>query len=297
MSSGKSGMEGPEERRRVAVAGRLADPGPTPAGRRARFSTPPPPPTGARGTGHPGSGPLQMLGFPSTAAASTAHRFHRLGAHSLARSTDRHRRSRIQAGFADRLSHWLGWTDAISLSAALDGSPAARAVRRSRFRQAPKKRECTRVRAALAKAISRHRHGRARRPTSRPTAGATSPGNRRWKRASAPCAGACARGWRPDRPPWRGLRPWMPSWSRRWVRTSSSLLSTVPALLEKHFERLRQADQAHAGRARWRGPARRVAGRVLQGHAERAARRTGYSIATGRRAARSPSHEPTRVHD
>lgn len=54
---------------------------------------------------------------------------------------------------SDRLSEWLGWTDAIALSTALSGNPpavapGARAIGRA------EENECARVRAALAKAIA-----------------------------------------------------------------------------------------------------------------------------------------------
>ncbi len=59
--------------------------------------------------------------------------------------------------FADRLSQWLAWTDAIALSAALDGSPApapaASGVAKTSINA--DEAECARVRAALTSAIVR----------------------------------------------------------------------------------------------------------------------------------------------
>jgi hypothetical protein len=55
---------------------------------------------------------------------------------------------------ADRLSQWFGWTDAISLSAALDGAVAVAAPSRARASASAEERECVRARAALAKAVA-----------------------------------------------------------------------------------------------------------------------------------------------
>lgn len=58
--------------------------------------------------------------------------------------------------FAQRLSHWFGWTDAISLSAALD-SPAAHVPPAFESAQSPlavAERELARVKAALARTIA-----------------------------------------------------------------------------------------------------------------------------------------------
>ncbi|WP_233805022.1 DUF3348 domain-containing protein [Paraburkholderia sp. HP33-1] len=53
---------------------------------------------------------------------------------------------------ADRLSQWLGWTDAIALSSALNGKPPAVAVGARAFGRAEED-ECTRVRRSLVSAI------------------------------------------------------------------------------------------------------------------------------------------------
>ncbi|NUY34808.1 DUF3348 domain-containing protein [Paraburkholderia sp. JPY303] len=53
---------------------------------------------------------------------------------------------------ADRLSQWLGWTDAIALSSALDGKPPAVAGGARAFGRAEEE-ECTRVRRSLVSAI------------------------------------------------------------------------------------------------------------------------------------------------
>ncbi|MBB5504672.1 DUF3348 domain-containing protein [Paraburkholderia atlantica] len=54
---------------------------------------------------------------------------------------------------ADRLSQWLGWTDAIALSSALDGKPPAVAAGARAFGRAEEE-ECTRVRRSLVNAIA-----------------------------------------------------------------------------------------------------------------------------------------------
>ncbi|MGF6607218.1 hypothetical protein OKW45_002118 [Paraburkholderia sp. WSM4175] len=54
---------------------------------------------------------------------------------------------------ADRLSQWLGWTDAIALSSALDGKPPSVAGGARAFGRAEEE-ECTRVRRSLVSAIA-----------------------------------------------------------------------------------------------------------------------------------------------
>ncbi|MGR4868131.1 DUF3348 domain-containing protein [Variovorax sp. LARHSF232] len=59
--------------------------------------------------------------------------------------------------FADRLSQWLGWTNAIALSTALNGSPAPATAPSADARVSPanaEEGECARVRAALTKSIA-----------------------------------------------------------------------------------------------------------------------------------------------
>jgi hypothetical protein len=53
---------------------------------------------------------------------------------------------------SDRLSQWLGWTDAIALSAALNNAPPAVAAGARAFGEAEES-ECARVRAVLAQTI------------------------------------------------------------------------------------------------------------------------------------------------
>ncbi|QQC66152.1 DUF3348 domain-containing protein [Paraburkholderia ginsengisoli] len=54
---------------------------------------------------------------------------------------------------SDRLSQWLGWTDAIALSSALNGNPPAVAAAARSFGSAEED-ECVRVRSSLTKAVA-----------------------------------------------------------------------------------------------------------------------------------------------
>ncbi|HEY4068235.1 MAG TPA: DUF3348 family protein [Burkholderiaceae bacterium] len=151
-------------------------------------------------------------------------------------------------GFADRLSHWLGWTDAISLADALDGgamAPPARPSAASRPAASAAERECTRVRAALTKTLADHaaaaRAGDTatdfpafhRRYLAKQQAMelAVAPLRARMRAALAARSPALARLAAVDAVMEKMLGP-----------RERSLLHSVPALLEKHFERLRQAE-------------------------------------------------------
>jgi len=149
--------------------------------------------------------------------------------------------------FADRLSQWLGWTDAISLSAALSGSPAA--ARSGAAADASTERaQCARVRSAAASAIAEDMRGAA---MDTDTTTGFSPWRQRYlarQQAMATSIGAL-----------RGrLRETLAARSPAMARLAAvdavmeqvlgahehRLLATVPALLEKHFKRLRPADPA-----------------------------------------------------
>ncbi|MDQ0569588.1 hypothetical protein QFZ42_001422 [Variovorax paradoxus] len=139
---------------------------------------------------------------------------------------------------ADRLSQWFGWTDAISLSAALDGVPAA-ATSSSRLRPAAnaEERECARARTALANAIAED--GTAAAATD------FAPFRRRYLALQQAMEAGIG--------PLRGrLRAALAAKSPAMARLAAvdvvmeqvlaarehSLLAGVPALLEKHFTRL-----------------------------------------------------------
>ena len=167
--------------------------------------------------------------------------------HLLSRLTDlEHRESR--GDFEDRLSQWVGWTDAISLSAALNGSPSV--VAGARARRSDDESECLRVRTALANAITDRR---AFAP-GEPAADFSSHRARYLARQQAMEAGI---GPLRDR-----LRATLSARSPAMARLAAvdtvmeqvlgaqerSLLATVPALLETRFKRLQaQAAQADDG--------------------------------------------------
>jgi hypothetical protein len=152
---------------------------------------------------------------------------------------------------ADQLSQWFGWTDAISLSAALDGGASAMP---STGRTAPGagERECARVRTALAKAIAEDATWR--RGTNADTAATDfTPYRRRYLAQQQALDAAVG--------PLRArLRALLAARSPAMARLASvdvvmeqvlaprerGFLAAVPALLEKHFDRLRPAAAAAA---------------------------------------------------
>jgi len=145
---------------------------------------------------------------------------------------------------ADRLSQWFGWTDAISLSAALDGAPATTAQPGTRAPRNTEEGECQRVRAALANAIAED----STFGTGKDATPEFTPYRRRYlARQQAMEAGVGSLRSR--------LRSALAARSPAMARLASvdvvmaqvlearehSLLSAVPGMLEKHFERLRKA--------------------------------------------------------
>lgn len=166
--------------------------------------------------------------------------------------------------FAERLSQWLGWTDAISLSTALKASAAgSRPVDQdAAAEESPQERECQRVRASLAKALADDPvpSGRARsgRPPARPDPSMDLPtdfASYRRRYFSRQQAMDAAIG------PLRAqLRSTLTQRSPELARLAAvdavmeqalgererTLLSMVPVLLEKRFEHLRLAAQAEA---------------------------------------------------
>jgi hypothetical protein len=164
--------------------------------------------------------------------------------------------------FAERLSHWFGWTDAISLSAALD-SPAAFAPPAFESAQAPasaEERELARVRATLGKAIataaSAGEPARIQRPIAKVVPPADAPIEfTPYRHAYATTQQAMDITVAPLR---RRLRASLTSASPEMAKLASldtvmeqvlgarerALLATVPQWLERRFERLRQAHDA-----------------------------------------------------
>jgi hypothetical protein len=167
--------------------------------------------------------------------------------------------------FAERLSQWLGWTDAISLSAALKGSapgarpaPAAAGSERSNPAESPQERECVRVRTGLVKALAddlapepaRPRSGRMAVRPDTPMDAPTDFASYRRRYFSRQQAMGAAIG------PLRArLRDALTQHSPDLARLAAvdavmeqalsererTLLSLVPVLLEKRFEQLRRS--------------------------------------------------------
>ncbi|MDF3839589.1 DUF3348 domain-containing protein [Cupriavidus basilensis] len=161
---------------------------------------------------------------------------------------------------SDRLSQWLGWTDAIALSAALNGSPPAVASGARTFGSA-EERECARVRTALADAIASdtaftpaRRSGRTQAPTEAAPAD-TDADYSTFRQRYLSLQQTMETSIGNLRPRLRGmLAARTPEMSRLAVVDAvmerglivreRSLLATVPTLLAGHFERLRRAERA-----------------------------------------------------
>ncbi|WP_321797877.1 DUF3348 domain-containing protein [Caballeronia sp. J97] len=153
---------------------------------------------------------------------------------------------------ADRLSQWLGWTDAIALSTALATDPAAVSGARSAPRDVEE--ECARVRASLAgafareEAAARRRHRAPAQPSPDDSPADYADYRQRYvslQQAMESDIGALR----------TRLRSLLATRSPDMARLAvvdavmeqalsareRSLLANVPALLGKHFERLKSA--------------------------------------------------------
>jgi hypothetical protein len=189
---------------------------------------------------------------------------------------------------SDRLSQWLGWTDAIALSAALNGNPPAVAAGARAFGSAEED-ACARVRDALEQAIagksgSASAAARRRAPTHVPlrTAPAeevtdfavfrqryltiqqsmeTEIGNLRGR----------LRGMLAARTPAMARLAVVDAVMERALsERERSLLASVPVLLAGHFERLRAAGQARLAEAEAHADAEAGAQGTASGDATRA---------------------------
>jgi hypothetical protein len=158
---------------------------------------------------------------------------------------------------SDQLSQWLGWTDAIALSTALNGTPPA--VASGARGAGTVEQECASVRAALADAIAgdsvlatRRRRGGARAQTAPAQTEASYADFRQ-------CHLALQQAMETRIGTLRGrLRSLLAAKTPEMTRLAvvdaimeralgareRSLFGTVPGLLGGHFERLRKADQA-----------------------------------------------------
>lgn len=167
--------------------------------------------------------------------------------------------------FAERLSQWLGWTDAISLSAALNGGPAAARVG-ARASVGAEEAEFNRLRAALARAIAEDDAFVAGngRPGPRVATGGVPPLTSTpmtttaefsaYRRRYAARQQAMEAGIGPLRSRLRAkLAARSPAMAQLAAvdavmeqvlgEREQHLLSTVPSLLERRFVRLRQANE------------------------------------------------------
>ena len=174
--------------------------------------------------------------------------------------------------FAQGLGHWLAWTDAISLSAALD-SPAAHTPPAFASAQAPastEERELARVRAMLAKTIATAASAGEPARINRPIVQAAPPVDAPieftpYRHAYATTQQAFDITIAPLR---RRLRSALVSASPDMARLASldavmeqvlgvrerALLATVPQWLERRFEHLRQAHVAPEATTNKRSP-------------------------------------------
>lgn len=166
-------------------------------------------------------------------------------------------------GFADRLSEWLGWADAIALSSALARPPADAAAATSPASATPAgpvphEDECARVHAALTRAIMEEGLPPLARVPLPPLPGQREapvddpadfqPYRRRYlarQQAMEIALGALREGLRDTlaaRSPELGRLAAVDAVMERVLGAQEhNLLAGVPALLDRHFQRLRQA--------------------------------------------------------
>ncbi|SEB16110.1 Protein of unknown function [Variovorax sp. YR216] len=176
------------------------------------------------------------------------------------------------ASTSDRLSQWFSWTDAISLSAALDGVPVGAAgASGAKTSSTAEEGECHRVRSALAKAIAEDSAFASLQARSEANDAEAdfSPYRQRYQaRQQAIEAGVGAlRGKLRSRlairsPAMAKLAAVDVVMEQVLGARERSLLSTVPKVLEKHFGRLRQDAQSE-GSGAWLDIFRRDARDVL----------------------------------
>jgi hypothetical protein len=155
--------------------------------------------------------------------------------------------------FADRLSQWLGWTDAISLSGVLNGSPAVVPAGLRAVRAPSEEDECVRLRGVLAKAIaddSALLAAEKEQPGDPGKAADFSPYRRRYvarqqtmEMAIGPLRERLRASLAARSPAMAQLAALDAVMEQALSAQEYRLLATVPGLLEKHFRRLRQAHQ------------------------------------------------------
>ncbi|MFM0738711.1 DUF3348 domain-containing protein [Paraburkholderia xenovorans] len=182
----------------------------------------------------------------------------------LARLTDNDATESSQS-LSDRLSQWLGWTDAIALSTVLSGAPPAVAASGARAFGPEQESECARVRTTLVNAIAGDSVlGAAKR---RPGARVAPHANVAAAPADAPVDYAVfrqrytalqqsmetaignlrgrLRGMLATKTPGMARLAVVDAvMERALAPREQSLLAALPGLLAPHFERLRDAEQA-----------------------------------------------------
>jgi hypothetical protein len=146
--------------------------------------------------------------------------------------------------FSDRLSRWVGWTDAISLSSALNSVPSATTPLARRAPSHTEDAQAERVKSAQTAAIAEDM-----RSASNDAAAEFSVWRRRYLARQQAMVASIG--------PLRGrLRDTLAARSPAMARLAAvdavmeqvlgaqehRLLSTVPGLLEKHFKRLRESE-------------------------------------------------------
>jgi hypothetical protein len=160
--------------------------------------------------------------------------------------------------FADRLGQWLSWTDAIALSAALEGGATVAAAPGRRDSGCAEEGEWARARAALQDDITQDgaafAAGQAQEQPAAPVAKADFAPYRRHYLARQQAMQAALGAWRgrlraalARRSPAMAQLAAVDAVMEQVLGTQEhSLLSTVPALLEQHFRRLHDEAKAHA---------------------------------------------------
>jgi hypothetical protein len=156
---------------------------------------------------------------------------------------------------SDRLSQWLGWTDAIALSSALNGKPPAVAAAARSFGSAEED-ECVRVRSSLARAVAGDSvFAAARRRAQAPAPAQDAPVDyaqfrQRYLAIQQSMETAIAtlrgrlRGMLATRTPAMARLAVVDAVMERALsERERNLLASVPGLLAGHFERLRAAEQ------------------------------------------------------
>lgn len=151
---------------------------------------------------------------------------------------------------SDRLSQWLGWTDAIALSTALTASPPAAPGARSGGHA--EEDECARVRASLAKAIAgdsafsvKRRNGAQETSVEYAFFRQRCLSLQQTMETSIATLRARLRAMLATRTPAMTRLAMVDAVMEQSLSARErSLFATVPVLLGGHFERLRQAGQA-----------------------------------------------------